>query len=209
MTRIVVADDHPVVRKGLILILGTESSFQVVGEATNAGEVLSILDRQPVDVLLLDITMPGTSGLELLAELKQRFPRLRVLILSQYPERQMAVRAIRAGSAGYLNKDAAPGELVQAIRRVCEGKMYVTETVAELLAETLRQPDGKLHETLTNREFRVFCLLASGKTVTDIGDLLNLSVKTVSTYRARVLDKLHLHNNAELARYAFEHKIAV
>ena len=209
MTRIVVADDHPVVRKGLVMILGTESSFQVVGEARNSGEIWLELEKQPVEILLMDITMPGPSGLDLLPDLKKRFPRLHVLILSQYPESQMAVRAIRAGSAGYLNKDAAPGELVTAIKRVCSGKMYVTDSVSELLAENVRQPGGKLHESLSNREYRVLCLLVSGKTVTEIGELLNLSVKTISTYRSRVLEKLHVQSNAELARYAYEHSLAV
>ena len=207
MIRILMADDHPVVRKGLVTILGSEPSFAIVGEAGNAGEVLALLQSSAVDVLLMDISMPGTSGLELLPELKRHYPRLPVLILSQYPESQMAVRAIRSGAQGYLNKDSAPAELVQAVKRVYEGKKYVTDSVLDLLAETVQKPGENPHESLSNREFRVFCLLASGKTVSDIGELLNLSAKTISTYRTRVLDKLSLRTNADLARYAIDHGI--
>ena len=207
MIRILMADDHPVVRKGLVTILGSEPSFAIVGEAGNAGEVLALLQSSAVDVLLMDISMPGTSGLELLPELKRHYPRLPVLILSQYPESQMAVRAIRSGAQGYLNKDSAPAELVQAVKRVYEGKKYVTDSVLDLLAETVQKPGENPHESLSNRKFRVFCLLASGKTVSDIGELLNLSAKTISTYRTRVLDKLSLRTNADLARYAIDHGI--
>lgn len=209
MTRIIVADDHPVVRQGIIKILAPDTNVQVVGEAGNAGEVLSLLDRIPADVLLLDIAMPGRNGLDLLPELGQKFPRLQILILSQYPEEQMAVRAIRAGANGYLTKDSAPTELANAIRRLREGRKYVTPSLAELLAETIQVPTEKPHQTLSDREYQVFLLLASGKTVSEIAERFNLSVKTVSTYRTRVLEKMGLRTNVELTRYAFENNISL
>ncbi len=209
MIRIVVADDHPVVRRGIMLILSTEPGMTIVGEATNGGELLDLLDREPADVLCLDINLPGRSGLEILPEIKERFPRIPVLIVTQYKEQQMAVRAIKAGAAGYLNKDAAPLELVEAIRCLSQGKKYVTAEVAELLVTSVQTASSHPHEALSNRELRVFTMLASGETVGGIAEHLNLSVKTVSTYRARVLEKLNLRNNADLARYALAEGIAL
>lgn len=209
MIRVIVADDHPVVRKGMALIVSTESEITVAGEATNSGELLTLLDRQAADVLCLDINLPGRSGLEVLPEIKQRFPRLPVLIVTQHTEQQMAVRAIRAGASGYLNKDATPGELVDAIKALSAGKKYVTAEVADLLVSSVQAPSSHPHETLSNRELRVFTMLAAGYTVGGIAEHLNLSVKTVSTYRARVLEKLNLRNNADLARYALTNGIAL
>lgn len=204
MIRVIVADDHPVVRKGIAMIVGFDGSIRIAGEAANGGELLDLLDREPVDVVCLDINLPGRSGLELLPDIKQRFPRLPVLILSQHSEQQMAVRAIKAGAAGYLNKDAAPDELVNAITALSRGKKYVTAAVAALLVTKVQNGTGPLHDTLSNRELRVFTMLAAGDTVGSIAEQLNLSVKTVSTYRTRVLEKLSLRNNADLARYALE-----
>lgn len=209
MIHVLVVDDHPVVRKGLAQIIGAEPSMKVVGEASNAGAVLDLLDKEIVHVVCLDVNLPGKSGVELLPEIKGRFPRLPVLILSQYPERQMAVRAIQAGAAGYLTKDAAPEELVNAIKRLSEGKRYVTAEGAELLAEKVGNPIGKPHESLSNRELRVFTMIASGQQVGSIADTLNLSPKTVSTYRTRVLEKLGLRSTGELIRYALENGITL
>jgi len=209
MINVLVADDHPVVRKGIALILASDRNIAIVGEANNGGELLELLGREVVHVICLDINMRGMSGLEILPEVKRRFPRLPILILSQYTEQQMAVRAIRAGAAGYLNKDAAPNELVDAIRSLSQGKKYVTEEVSDLLVSTMAARTGSPEDTLSNRELRVFTMLASGDTVGSIAEQLNLSVKTVSTYRTRVLEKLNLRNNADLARYALEHGMLV
>lgn len=209
MIRVIVADDHPIVRKGMTLIAGAEGGIKIVGEATNGGELLNLLDREAADVLCLDINLPGRSGLELLPEIRQRFPRLPVLIVTQHTEQQMAVRAIKGGAAGYLNKDAAPNELVNAIKALSLGKKYVTEDVAALLVSSVQAPSSHPHEALSNRELRVFTMLAAGETVGGIAEHLNLSVKTVSTYRARVLEKLNLRNNADVARYALANGMAL
>lgn len=202
MTRVLIADDHPVVRKGLCLILSDAEGIEVVGEADNAQQVIEALARQPVDVLVLDIGMPGRSGLELLQDLRLSHPALPVLILSQYPEEQIAVRAIRLGAAGYLNKESAPDQLVDAVRRIQQGRKFLTPSLAELLALSIESGGRKPHEALSEREFQVLLMIASGKTVSDIAAELVLSVKTVSTYRARILEKMSLKNNAELTRYA-------
>lgn len=207
MIRVVIADDHPVVRKGLILILSGDAGLTVVAEAANSGEIFNVLDKNQVDVLLMDIHMPGRTGLELLPELKQRYPRLPVLILSQYPEDQMAVRAIKAGAAGYITKGTPPEELISAIHKVHDGRRYLTPTLAELLADTIESKSELPHQDLSDREYQVFSLIASGKTVSEIARDINLSVKTVSTYRTRILEKMGLQTNAELTRYAFQHKL--
>lgn len=206
-TRVFLADDHPVVRQGLRLILASEPSIVVVGEAGSAEEALQRLSTVAADILLLDIALPGRSGLEALSTIRQQHPNMPVLILSQYPEDQMAVRSIRAGAAGYLNKDAAPDELVQAILRLRTGRKYLTPNLAELLAETLQLPNEPPHQLLSSREYQVFCMLASGKSVSEIGELLHLSVKTVSTYRTRILEKMGMQNNADMTRYAFQNQL--
>jgi DNA-binding NarL/FixJ family response regulator len=207
MIRVLVADDHPVVRHGLVQILTAQPGVHVAGEAANAGEVLDRLAATPADVLLLDIAMPGRSGLELLDELRKLYPRLPVLILSQYPENQIAVRAIRAGASGYLTKESPPDVLVKAIHRIYEGKRYITESLAELLADTVGKTVNLPHEALSDREYQILCLIASGKTVSLIAEQLHLSVKTVSTYRSRVLEKMTMRTNAELTRYAIENNL--
>jgi two-component system, NarL family, invasion response regulator UvrY len=205
--RVLLADDHPVVRKGLCLILAGSEGIEVAGEASDAPETLALLAREPVDVLVLDIGMPGRSGLELLQELRQSYPKLPVLILSQYPEEQIAVRAIRAGAAGYLNKESAPEQLVDAVRRVHQGRRFLTETLAELLAVSIEGGTAEPHQALSDREYQVFRMIASGKTVSDIAGEISLSVKTVSTYRTRILEKMNLKNNSELTRYAIQNKL--
>jgi DNA-binding NarL/FixJ family response regulator len=208
MIRILVADDHAVVRQGMIQILADVKDMLVKDEAQNGAETLDKVLKYEYDVVLLDISMPGRSGLEVLADIKAQRPKLAVLILSMYPEEQYAVRALRAGASGYLTKASAPQELIGAIRKVAGGGKYVTASLAEKLAEELDIDTRKLpHERLSNREHQVMMMLASGKTVSDIADELCLSVKTISTYRARILEKLDLRSNAELTRYVLQHKL--
>jgi DNA-binding NarL/FixJ family response regulator len=208
MISIVIADDHAVVRRGLKDILADEHDMEIGAEATTAYELLDLVRKRPWDAVVLDISLPGRSGLEVLAELKQERPTLPVLIHTMYPEEQFAVRALRAGAAGYLTKDSAPTELVTAIRKIVTGGKYVGAALAETLAA--RMDPGALespHQTLSDREFDVFRLLASGKTVSEIAEQLALSVKTISTYRNRILSKMKMKNNADLMRYALQQKI--
>jgi DNA-binding NarL/FixJ family response regulator len=208
MIRLLIADDHAVVRRGLKEILTAESDMVLVGEARSGPELLALARKERVDVVVLDITMPGRSGLEVLKELRQELPRVRILVLSMHPEDQYAVRALRAGAAGYLTKESAPDELVKAIRRIVAGGRYVSASLAEHLALGLSDDaERSPHERLSDREYQVLCLLASGKSVSDVAEDLALSVKTVSTYRARILEKMNLKNNAELTRYAIENHL--
>lgn len=203
MIRILVADDHAIVRRGLKQIVMEESDLEVAGEAQNSQEVLDLIRRQTWDVVVLDINMPGRGGIETLREIRRDHPGLPVLILSVAPEDQYAVRAIRAGAAGYLSKDSIPEELVTAIRKVLRGGRYISDAVAEQLAIALdRESDRAPHELLSDREYQVLCLIASGKTISEIARELALSVKTASTYRARILDKMQMKTSAELIRYA-------
>ncbi|HET8645769.1 MAG TPA: response regulator transcription factor, partial [Vicinamibacteria bacterium] len=202
------ADDHAIVRRGLKELLGEASDIEVAAEAASAQEALDCVRQQAFDVAVLDLGLPGRGGLELLAEIKAERPALPVLILTMQPEDQYAVRALRAGAAGYVTKESAPEVLVQAVRRVAAGGRYVSPTLAEKLAEIVegggeRDP----HEALSNREFQVFRRLGAGRTVSQIAEELSLSVKTVSTYRTRILEKMGLETNAELMRYAVRHQL--
>ena len=206
--RILVTDDHPIFRSGLKETLLKESDVDFVGEAETGQKALELARKQRWDVVILDITMPGKGGFEVLQELRRELPKLPVLILSAHPEDQLALRLLKAGAAGYLTKDKAPQVLLAAIRKVLRGEKYVSEllgekTVLELVSETTKP----LHENLSEREYQVMCRLASGKTISAIGKELFLSVRTVSTYRARVLDKLNMKTNAELIRYALLNKL--
>ena len=205
MIKVLVADDHAIVRQGLKLILTEEFNFLVFGEARNSQEVLEQIDKQDWDIVVLDITMPGRNGLEVLKELKRIKPELPVLVLSVHPENQFAVRVLKAGAAGYMTKENAPEELVKAIRKVLSGGKYVSTSLAEKLAFDLEvNTERPIHETLSDREYQVLCMIASGKTVKEIAEDLSLSVKTVSTYRTRVLEKLKMKTNAELTHYAIK-----
>jgi DNA-binding NarL/FixJ family response regulator len=203
MIRILVADDHTVVREGVKQILAGLDDMIVEDEAENGQETLEKVMHGSCDVVLLDISMPGRSGLEILEDILSLKPKLPVLILSMHPEEQYAVRALRAGAAGYLTKASASHELIGAIRKVSKGGKYVTASLAEKLAVELdTKADKQLHERLSNREYQVMLMLASGKSVGEVADDLCLSVKTVSTYRPRVMDKMGMRRNAELTFYA-------
>lgn len=205
---ILIADDHPVVRQGLRQILAAEPDMVVVGEATNAGETLELARRLQWDVVIIDYSMPGRSGLDLLKELRQSYPQRPVLVLSMHPEDSIAVSVLRAGAAGYVSKECASEELTVAIRKAVEGKKYVSATLAERLALELEGGMEKLpHQALSDREYRVMWLIASGKSIKDIAGELALSSNTISTYRARILRKLNLKNNAGLVRYAIRHRL--
>jgi len=204
--RILVADDHTIVREGLKQILADTSDMMVVGEAADGNEVLDQVRRAAFDLVLLDIAMPGMSGLEVLKELKSERPDLPVLMLSMYPEEQFAVRTLKAGASGYLTKQSAPDELIAAIRKVCSGGKYVTSSLAENLAVYLEtDADRPPHERLSDREYQVMLMIASGKTVSSIADELSLSVKTISTNRSRALRKMGMKTNAEMTYYAIKH----
>jgi two-component system, NarL family, invasion response regulator UvrY len=208
MIRILVADDHAVVRQGVIQILADVNDMAVKDEAQNGSETLKKITENEYDVVLLDISMPGRSGLEVLEDIKTQRPKLAVLILSMHPEEQYAVRALRAGASGYLTKASAPHELIGAIRKVAGGGKYVTASLAEKLADEMEIDTGKLpHERLSNREHQVMLMIAEGKSVSDIADELCLSVKTISTYRTRVMSKMGMKKNAELTLYAVHNKL--
>lgn len=208
MIEVLVVDDHAVVRRGLAQILAEERDMGVCGEAQNAREALELVRGEHWDVVVLDLSLPDRSGLDVLKEVQQARPKLPILVLSIHPEDQFAVRVLKAGAAGYLTKEAAPEELARAIRKVAGGGKYVSASLAERLALDLEAGTAQPpHKTLSDREYEVLRLIASGKTVSEIADYLSLSVKTVSTYRARVMEKMRLKTNAELTRYAIRHSL--
>ena len=207
MIKIILVDDHSILREGLKEILSTQADFEVVGEAANQSQLLPLLNLE-WDLLILDIGLPGANGLEILKSIKKDYPQKQVLILSMYPEDQYALRALKAGASGYLVKECAGEELVTAIRKISMGEKYLRKENAEQLIFSLLKDDTEdPHQKLSDREFEVIQLIASGKTLSEIAEQLSLSVKTVSTYRSRILEKMNLKGNAELTRYAFEKKI--
>jgi len=199
---ILITDDHAVVRRGLREILADSLEEATFSEAGNADEALRLLANHPVGILVLDINMPGRSGLDLLKDVKRMYPRIPVIVLSVQPEDQYAVRCLRSGASAYINKDSAPEELAQAARKVLAGGRYVGAGLAEQLVTILDDGDRPRHELLSDRELEVMLLIASGISLTEIGNRLHVSAKTVSTYRARVMDKMQMRSNAELTRYA-------
>lgn len=206
MIRLLIADDHPVVRAGLRRIVEDHAGLQVVGEAATGDEVLASLRRLPAEVVLLDVSMPGPGFLDVLQQLRAEHPTVAVLVLSVHPEDQYAVRALRAGAAGYLTKDHSPEQLIEAIRKVHRGGRYVSPSLAERLATELATGAKQArHELLSDREYEVLCLLGSGRTVKEVSATLQLSPKTVSTYRGRLLEKMGVSSNADLVRYAAQH----
>ena len=203
MIRILLADDHMIVREGLKLILGEAPDMEVVAEAGSGPEALGIIGDKTCDLVLLDISMPGSNGIEVLKAIKREQPALPVLILSMYPEEQYAIRAFKAGASGYLTKDGPGEELLAAIRKAFSGGRYISSSLAETIAFSLGDPTEALpHESLSDREYQVFLLIASGKSTREIADSMTLSVKTVSTYRSRVMKKMQMKSNAHLTRYA-------
>ena len=206
--RILIADDHPLVRQGLKQLLAAEPDMTVVGEAKNADETLELARSLEWDVLILDYSMPGGNGLVVLKEIKRSYPRRPVLTLSMHPEDSIAISVLRAGAAGYINKECASEELTVAIRKAVSGGKYVSTSLAEKLA--LELEDGtraRPHESLSDREYRVMWMIASGKSITHIAEELFLSPNTISTYRIRILKKLKLEHNADLVRYAIKHRL--
>jgi len=206
--RILIADDHAVVRHGLKQILADEFKRAEFGEARNGQEVLNRVWKERWDVIVLDITMPGRGGLEVLKEIKKSKPKIPVLVLSMHPEDQFAVRVLKAGASGYMTKETAPEELVGAIKKVVAGGRHISPSLGEIMAAYLTvKTDKPPHELLSNREFQVLRQIASGKTVSEIARELSLSVRTVSTYRTRILEKMGLKTNAELTHYAFQNQL--
>jgi DNA-binding NarL/FixJ family response regulator len=207
MINVIIVDDHPVVRRGLKQIINENNDMQVIGEAEKAHEAIDLLRRTECDVLVLDISLPGMSGIDLMKQLKQEYKKLPILILSIHPEEQYAVRAMKAGASGYLTKESAPGELVKALRKIVSGGKYVSSSLAERLIADLEISDRPPHERLSDREFEILLLIASGKTTGEIAEKLCISVKTVSTYRARTLEKMNMSTNAEMISYALKNKL--
>ena len=208
MTHILVVDDHAVVRQGVRQILSEQFQDSIIGEAASAQEMMEQMRLRQWDVVVLDVGMPGKSGLDALKDLKHASPKLPVLVLSAYPEDQLARRMLKAGAAGYLSKDSAPNELVRALRKILGGGKFVSAAVAELLASNLDDHSEKpLHEQLSDREYQVMCLIAVGKSLKEIADDLCVGISTINTYRARILEKMQLRNNTELTHYAIENRL--
>lgn len=208
MIRVAIADDHRIVREGLKQLLATEDDIAVVGEAVNGHEVLARIRDTELDVLVLDLSMPGKTGMDLIKQIKSEKPKLRIVVLTMHAEHQYAVRAIKAGASGYLTKDSASSQLVDAIRKVAAKGAFISAEVAERLAhEAHGTHEGLPHETLSDREFQVLRLLVAGESLTDIGRQLNLSVKTVSTHKTHIMQKMDIDNQADLIRYAIEHQL--
>ena len=206
--RILITDDHPIVREGLRIILGTYQDMTVVGEAANGIEALHMIPLCNPDVALVDISMPGMSGIELISRIRAEHPQLPMLVLSMHQEEQFAVRALKLGASGYLTKDCAPEQLAKAIRKVVEGGRYITPGVADALASSIMPAQAETpHQTLSNREFQIFRMLAGGQSVNDVAHALSLSANTVSTHKRRLMDKLGIDNNAGLVRYAVSHQL--
>ncbi|MFQ5443159.1 MAG: response regulator [Nitrospinales bacterium] len=205
--RVLLADDHAVLREGLKLILSETPDIIAAEEAGTGMEVLNIIRNSPVDVVVLDITMPEMNGLDILKQLKIEFPNLAVLVLSMFPEERGAIRFLKAGASGYLCKSGASDQLVKAIKTVYRGEKYFSPSLAQKMALALLDSDQPPHELLSDREYQVMCMLGSGKTVSEVAQELKLSIKTISTHRAHILEKMKIENNAQLMRYAIENKL--
>lgn len=208
MIKILIADDHAIVRRGLVQILKEEFPLAQIIEVSNGNEALDMVNKQIWDVILLDISMPGRNGVETLKQIRVSGIKAPVLMLSMHSEEQYAIRVLKAGASGFLSKLSATDELLSAVHRVLSGKKYITASVAEKLAESLGENENKsTHENLSDREMQVLQLIAAGKTVSEIAEEISLSVNTISTYRARILEKLNLNNSAELTRYAIDNNL--
>jgi two-component system, NarL family, invasion response regulator UvrY len=208
MIRVLIVDDHAVVRRGLRQIIEEASGVEVAGEASEAADAIDSIHAGGFNIVLLDISMPGRNGFDVLSQIRQSLQKVPVLVLSMHPEDQYGLRALKAGASGYLTKESAPAELVAAIRKVADGGKYLSESLAEKILESIIELDGKApHELLSNREFQVLCMLAQGKTVKGIATEVSLSEKTISTYRTRILEKMNMATNAELTYYAISNHL--
>ena len=207
MVNIMIADDHVLIREGLKKIIKTAPEMMVVAEAENADQVMENLKREKLDIVLLDISLHGKSGLELLKGIKLNYPKLPVLILTMHPESRYGIRALKAGASGYMTKESPPEELIAAIRKLVQGRKHVSPPLAEKLAFNLEADFENAHELLSGREYEVLFLIAVGKRVRDIAQEMNLSSSTVNTYRTRILQKMHLKTDAEIIRYVIQHKL--
>jgi DNA-binding NarL/FixJ family response regulator len=205
--KILIADDHPLFRQGLKNAFGDTSDIEVIDEAENSNDILRKVREFDLNLVLLDISMPGKGGLEVLKQLKAEYPKIPVLILSVYPENQYAVRFIKAGASGYLSKESSVDTLLDAVRKVAQGGNYASADITEKLAFDFLNVDKPPHELLSDREYQVFSMIATGKSLTEIGNELSLSVKTISTHRTRILDKMKMKKNAELIHYAIQHEL--
>ncbi|ACD19935.1 response regulator [Paraburkholderia phytofirmans] len=208
MTRVLIADDHALVRDGLRHILQSTSGFEVAGEASDGSSTIALVRSRPAEVLVLDLSMPGRNGVELIRQIKDEMPALRILVLTMHAEQQYAVRAFKAGASGYLTKESASAELVSAVSKVASGGVYVSLAMAERFAQSLNEPGDALpHQRLSDREFDVFRRIVAGQTLTEIATELCVSSKTVSTYKTRILEKMQMPHEAALVRYALRHKL--
>jgi len=207
MIKVIIVDDHPVIRRGLKQIIGDEPDMEVIGEAENARECFSLVRKTDCSLIVLDINLPDRSGFDVLIQLKSEKPNLPILILSVHPENKFASRLVKAGASGYLMKESAPAELVKAIRKVNSGGKYVSASLAEKLISQDVASEKPSHESLSNREFQILCMIARGKSLKSIAEKLCVSEKTVSTYRSRVMEKMKMSTNSDLTRYASEHHL--
>ncbi len=208
MIKILIADDHAIVREGLKQIVAEEKDMLVAGEAGNANEMFDLLKKEKFAIIILDISMPGRSGLEALKFLKKNYPEVPTLILSMFSEEQYGLRALKAGAAGYLKKVSAPTELISAIRKIVSGGKYINQSLAERLADEYDSDrKERMHDKLSNREYQIMCLIASGKSAEEIALDLSISINTVYSYRNRILEKMHLKSNVELTQYALQNKL--
>lgn len=205
--KVIIVDDHELIREGLQKVLAKQPDINVIAEASNTGELFSHLYEKTPDVIILDITMPGRSGLDVLKDIKTISPSAKILVLSMHPEERFAMRAIKAGASGYLTKQSAAKELVNAVRKVAGGGRYISSNFAEHLAFEIHTSDKQLHETLSSREFEIMRLISLGKSAGDIAKDLNLSINTVTSYRSRLMEKMNMKSNAEIARYAVENQL--
>lgn len=208
MINILLVDDHALIRKGLKMLLEESTDFQVKGEAESGAQAIKMVREQHFDLVLLDISLPDKHGMEVLKQLKLEQPDIKIIVLSMYPEDQYGVRALKAGAVGYINKQSAPEKLVGAVQQVISGKKYISETLAEqLLSNLIGESQDLLHQSLSNREYQTLCLMSSGNSLTEISEIMMLSPKTVSVYRARMLEKMNFKNNAEAVHYAIAHHL--
>lgn len=208
--KIIIVDDHELIREGLKKVTARESDIEVVGEASNSDKLFELLEKQEVDIVILDISMPGRSGIDIISDIKIKAPNTKILMHTMHPEDRFAVQALKAGASGYITKNNASKSLVEALRKICDGRKYISSSLAEQLAMELEMNYEKpLHESLSTREFEVLRLIAQGKSVRNIAEILSISANTVSSYKSRIMEKMRMKTNAELIRYTIENNLLV